>query len=60
MLYEVITNITISGNYLNWVDRITFTKNKVVETFISQSFNEIVVTVPEDAETGPLVISYSA
>jgi len=52
-------NITISGNYLNWVDRITFTKNKVVETFISQSFNEIVVTVPEDAETGPLVISYS-
>ncbi len=52
-------NITITGNYLNWVTKVTFTKDKVVETFVSQSINELVVTVPDDAETGPLVLTYS-
>src|SRR5688572_6683473 len=51
-------NITITGNYLNWVTKVTFTKDKVVETFVSQSINELVVTVPDDAETGPLVLTY--
>ena len=52
-------NITITGDYLNWVTKVTFTKDKVVETFVSQSINELVVTVPDDAETGPLVLTYS-
>ena len=51
-------NITINGSYLNWIERITFTDNKVVENFVSQSFNQLVVTVPEDAQTGPLLIWY--
>ena len=51
-------NITITGNYLNWVTKVTFTKDKVVESFVSQSINELVVTVPADAETGPLVLTY--
>ncbi|HEY8689970.1 MAG TPA: IPT/TIG domain-containing protein [Chitinophagaceae bacterium] len=51
-------NITITGNYLNWVTQITFAKNKVVQTFVSKTINQIVVTVPVDAETGPLVLKY--
>ena len=52
------SNITISGSYLNWIERITFAENKVVETFVSKTFNELVVTVPDDAQTGPLLIFY--
>jgi hypothetical protein len=51
-------NITITGNYLNWVTRITFSNDKVVDTFVSKSINQIVVKVPLDAQTGPLVITY--
>ena len=51
-------NITLTGEYLNWVKRITFAQNKEVENFVSQSFNQLVVTVPEDAQTGPLMVFY--
>lgn len=51
-------NITITGNYLNWVDRITFNKNKPVTNFVSKSQTQLVVKVPDDAQTGPLVIHY--
>lgn len=51
-------NITIAGTYLNWVDRITFSRDKLVQNFVSQSFNQIVVKVPNDAETGPLILHY--
>lgn len=51
-------NITITGNYLNWVNKITFARDKVVTAFVSKAINQIVVTVPADAETGPLVLSY--
>ncbi len=51
-------NITINGNFLNWVGRITFAKDKIVETFVSKTKTQIVVTVPADAETGPLVLSF--
>lgn len=51
-------NITITGDYVNWVTRVTFAKDKVVETFVSKSLHQLVVTVPADAETGPLILTY--
>jgi hypothetical protein len=52
-------NVTLTGNYLNWVSRITFNKNKVVTTFVSQAQNQLVVKVPDDAQTGPLLVSFT-
>jgi hypothetical protein len=52
-------NITIAGNYLNWVKRITFGKNKVVTSFVSQSQSQLVVQVPTDAQTGTLLVGFS-
>ncbi|NIJ54394.1 IPT/TIG domain-containing protein [Dyadobacter arcticus] len=50
-------NITITGEYLNWVKSVTFAKDTTVVQFVSQKLNELVVTVPFGAETGPLVFS---
>lgn len=52
-------NVTITGNYLNWVKRITFNRNSVMTTFVSQSQSQLVVRVPDDAQTGPLVLTFS-
>ena len=52
------SNITLTGNFLNWVESISFAEDKLVETFVSQSLNELVVTVPDDAQTGPLILKY--
>lgn len=51
-------NITITGDYLNWVKSVTFARDKVVTTFVSKSLNQLVVKVPDDAQTGPIVIAY--
>lgn len=51
-------NITLTGDYLNWVKRIIFNRDKAVTTFVSQSLNQLVVKVPDDAQTGRLVISF--
>lgn len=56
---RIASNISIKGAYLNWVSSVTFGNNKVVENFVSKTFSELVVTVPEDAQTGPLVLTYS-
>src|SRR6186997_3311857 len=52
-------NVTITGTFLNWVDRITFSRDKTVATFVSKTQTQIVVKVPDDAETGPLVLHYT-
>src|SRR5205823_4296965 len=51
-------NITLTGNYLNWVNRVTFEGGTSVQNFVSKSMTQLVVTVPADAKDGPLLISY--
>jgi primosomal replication protein N len=51
-------NITITGEYLNWVTNVTFGVNKDVTSFVSQSESQLVVTVPADAQTGVLLLTY--
>jgi hypothetical protein len=51
-------NVTINGSYLNWVTRVTFADGKNVETFVSKAFNQLVVRVPDDAQTGPLILKF--
>lgn len=52
-------NITITGKYLNWVNFVTFGKDKVVDStgIVSKTLDKLVVTVPMDAQTGTLVVS---
>lgn len=50
-------NLTIRGDFMNWVKEVHFFDGKVVTEFVSQSLNELVVQVPMDAQTGPLVVS---
>ena len=52
-------NVTITGTYLNWVDRITFSRDKTVTTFVSKTQTQLVVKIPDDAETGPLILHYT-
>lgn len=51
------TNITITGEYVNWIKEVWFTEDVVADSnqFVSKSVNELVVTVPMEAQTGPLV-----
>jgi len=53
------TNVTITGTFLNWVDRVTFSRDKTVDIFVSKTQTQLVVKVPDDAETGPLVLHYT-
>lgn len=53
------TNISIKGNHLDWITSVSFAKDKLVTGFVSQSIGELVVTVPEDAETGTLIFTSS-
>lgn len=51
------SEITITGDLLNWVETITFEDGLEVnkEEFVSQSIDELVVTVPDAAQTGYLI-----
>jgi hypothetical protein len=51
-------NITITGDYLNWVTKVTFADKKEVTTFVSKSVSQLVITVPTDAQTGALILTY--
>jgi hypothetical protein len=53
------TNVTISGDKLNWVESVTFTDKLTVKKadFVSQSISELVVKVPTEAKTGFLTFS---
>ena len=50
-------NLTIQGRFLNWVTEIRFNKDIVVTEFVSKSVNELVVTVPMEAQTGEIALS---
>lgn len=51
------TNITITGTFLNWVTEVWFTDGVVVTEFVSQTIDELVVMVPFEAKTGPLILN---
>ena len=51
-------NITIKGEYLNWVKEVRFSKDIAETTFVSKSLTELVVKVPQSARTGTLFISF--
>lgn len=49
------TNISIKGSLVNWIEEITFNDGIVVTEFVSKSLDELVVTVPLEAQTGFLI-----
>jgi hypothetical protein len=49
------TNITITGEFVNWIETIVFAGGVEVTEFVSSSLNELVVTVPLEAKTGQLL-----
>ncbi len=53
------TNITISGEFINWIESVTFTSDLTVEKedFISQSETQLVVKVPMEAQSGFLTFA---
>lgn len=51
------SQLTINGNDLDLVKSITFGGDKTVDNFTKNGTNQIVVTVPEGAETGTLKLN---
>ncbi len=53
------TNITITGENINWIEDITFPSDLKIlkDDFVSRSPTEVVVTVPMEAQTGFLIFT---
>lgn len=51
--------ITVTGTYLNWIDKVIFTKGAVSTDFVSKSQTQLVVKIPDAAQTGPLTFHYA-
>jgi hypothetical protein len=53
-------NVTITGQYLNWATGVKFATDKIVDTtaFVSKSVTQLVVKIPLNAQTGPLIVYY--
>ncbi len=49
--------MTITGDYVNWITSVQFPDELLVTEFVSRSLNELVVQVPLTAKTGTLVFS---
>lgn len=49
--------LTIEGTYLNLVKEVIFSAQKSVKEFASQSKTKLEVVVPEDAQTGVIILS---
>lgn len=49
------TNISIKGSLVNWIEEIMFSEEIVVTEFVSKSLDEVVVTVPMEAQSGFLI-----
>lgn len=49
--------ITISGQFMNWVNEVRFADDVVVTEFVSKTVNELKLIVPMQARTGTLVFS---
>jgi hypothetical protein len=50
------TSLTINGSYLDLVKSVVFGGDKIVTTFTTQNFNQIVLTVPADAKDGKVTL----
>jgi hypothetical protein len=47
--------ITITGEYMNWIKEVQFADGKIVTVFTDSSLTELKLLVPIDAKSGPLV-----
>jgi hypothetical protein len=50
------TPLTITGQFMNWVEEVVFAEGVSVTEFVSRSLNELVVLVPLEAQTGPILL----
>lgn len=48
-------DISIKGKLVSWIDSVTFSDGITVSEFVSKSLDEVVVTVPMEAQTGLLI-----
>lgn len=51
-------NITIQGDFMNWVTSVTFGKGIIDTVFVSKSVNQLVIQVPQNAQSGTLIINF--
>jgi hypothetical protein len=50
------TELTLTGEFMNWVEEVWFSDGVLVTDFVSASVNELVLVVPMEAKTGTIVL----